>query len=534
MKTLIKTIIFSIIAFSGLLISCRTNFYQEPTLNSGTPSGGIANLGKYVAIGASIDAGFMDGALYTEGQNAAYPNLIANSIKAALPSSVFNQPTINSANGYNSYVSGQPVGRYVFLQITTCPSENLQRQQLASDNVIPSYVGNKSTLNNLAIPYLTSAQLNVPIGAIIASTVAGTNPAWYYDRIAPIPGTSYVSSIARQAKPTFFTVWIGYSEVLDYVQNGGVPSKALPTSAQFQQNLTILLDSLLANGATGVIANIPDLTLLPIVTNNNRRLIKTSDPICNSPISTSSTSGSVGAYKFTKNDSINFNSHFTTPIFKSGTNNGFVYFSSGTGKSTFIGSTTATSGVVDQLNLPPSTDLLISNTANADLVVSKTQYLDSLSLGPINYNCAIGNRGHWGITTPIPNNQVLDHHEIANIRAVIAGYNQVISSLVTSFNQNGTKLAFVDLYSFYNELTLNGVTTTNTTSVLPVFATGIVYASQPQLGPDFGGFYSLDRIHPTPKGQALIANEFLKVINKTYNANLPLIDVNQYRGNVVP
>jgi len=49
-----------------------------------------------------------------------------------------------------------------------------------------------------------------------------------------------------------------------------------------------------------------------------------------------------------------------------------------------------------------------------------------------------------------------------------------------------------------------------------------------------GGVVSLDGIHFTPKGNALLANEFLKAINNKYMANVPLIDANKYRSTLFP
>jgi len=40
------------------------------------------------------------------------------------------------------------------------------------------------------------------------------------------------------------------------------------------------------------------------------------------------------------------------------------------------------------------------------------------------------------------------------------------------------------------------------------------------------GLFGLDGIHPTNTGYAVIANEFLKVINSTYGTNFPLADLN--------
>ena len=41
-----------------------------------------------------------------------------------------------------------------------------------------------------------------------------------------------------------------------------------------------------------------------------------------------------------------------------------------------------------------------------------------------------------------------------------------------------------------------------------------------------------DGVHPTAQGQAIIANEFLKVINSKFGANYSLIDVSTIPGSI--
>jgi hypothetical protein len=40
-----------------------------------------------------------------------------------------------------------------------------------------------------------------------------------------------------------------------------------------------------------------------------------------------------------------------------------------------------------------------------------------------------------------------------------------------------------------------------------------------------GGFYSLDAVYPGATGHALIANDLLVLLNRTYHRSFPLIDV---------
>jgi hypothetical protein len=45
-----------------------------------------------------------------------------------------------------------------------------------------------------------------------------------------------------------------------------------------------------------------------------------------------------------------------------------------------------------------------------------------------------------------------------------------------------------------------------------------------------GGFFSYDGVHPSSRGYAIVANEFLKVINQKWNANIPYVDVMSVPG----
>jgi lysophospholipase L1-like esterase len=49
-----------------------------------------------------------------------------------------------------------------------------------------------------------------------------------------------------------------------------------------------------------------------------------------------------------------------------------------------------------------------------------------------------------------------------------------------------------------------------------------------------GGYFSLDGVHPNPRGQALLANEFIRVINARFGATLPPVDIRLYRQNILP
>jgi hypothetical protein len=45
-----------------------------------------------------------------------------------------------------------------------------------------------------------------------------------------------------------------------------------------------------------------------------------------------------------------------------------------------------------------------------------------------------------------------------------------------------------------------------------------------------GGLFSLDGVHLTGQGYAIIANEFIHAINDTYGASVPTVSVTEYPG----
>jgi lysophospholipase L1-like esterase len=49
-----------------------------------------------------------------------------------------------------------------------------------------------------------------------------------------------------------------------------------------------------------------------------------------------------------------------------------------------------------------------------------------------------------------------------------------------------------------------------------------------------GSAFSLDGVHLTPRGYALVANKIIKTINEKYKSTIPAVDVNKYSGVLFP
>jgi len=118
----------------------------------------------------------------------------------------------------------------------------------------------------------------------------------------------------------------------------------------------------------------------------------------------------------------------------------------------------------------------------------------------------------YGLTpfTPVDNQYVLDANEVALTREHVISFNNTIISVAASKG-----LAVFDAYTFLNNVKQYG---------LEVDGIGLnsTFVS--------GGLFSLDGVHLTPRGYAIVANQFINAINAKYGSNIPLADVAAYTG----
>jgi lysophospholipase L1-like esterase len=150
--------------------------------------------------------------------------------------------------------------------------------------------------------------------------------------------------------------------------------------------------------------------------------------------------------------------------------------------------------------------IIQDNAGNARQAVPGELIL--LSTPQMNFTC-LG----WGSYVAIPKQYVLTTDELQFIRAATTTFNGFIKQEATKYH-----LAYVDMYSYLG-------------TVASGFAyNGINYNAQFVTG----GAFSLDGVHLTPRGYALVANEIIKTINSYYHSTIPYTDVNKYDGIIFP
>ncbi len=97
---------------------------------------------------------------------------------------------------------------------------------------------------------------------------------------------------------------------------------------------------------------------------------------------------------------------------------------------------------------------------------------------------------------------VLDPGEIATIEQRIQTFNQIIAA-----NASAQGFALADIHALYQQLAAHP----------PGFG-GVTLSTRYN-----GGLFSLDGVHPSNTGYALVANGFLKTINTAFGMSIPLI-----------
>lgn len=113
-------------------------------------------------------------------------------------------------------------------------------------------------------------------------------------------------------------------------------------------------------------------------------------------------------------------------------------------------------------------------------------------------------------SNPVPNQFVLDATEQTAVRTATTAFN---AAIVAKANERG--LAVFNANTFFSQVASSGIVTNGVNNTAGFIA---------------GNLFSLDGVHPTPRGYAIVANEMIRVINSTYGAKVPQVNPNDYRG----
>lgn len=471
---MIKNIKWLLMA-SLVIVSCNSDDEAtvDPNSTDGTPlTAGSADFSKYVALGDSFAAGFSDNALFAEGQKNSYPNIIATQF-ALVGGGEFVTPFMaDNIGGFSSGgVQIPQFGPRLFLAPGNVPTPV---SGVSGTDISTKLTG---SFNNFGIPGAKSVHLDF---AGYGSSAG--NP--YFARMASNPMATVVDD-ALAGSPTFFSLWIGGNDVLGYATSGGVSTNPITPTATFNTVYNALIAKLTAGGRKGVVANLPYVNTLPYFT---------TVPYNPVPLD-ATTAGMLNSGYTSYNNGLLF-----------AQSNGLITADEVARRTISFSASSSNKVVIVDEYLTDLTGYGIPSyrqATNEDLVVLPARSFIGTTVGgnPLQIN---------GVSVPLADNWVLTKNEIAEIKAATDEYNNTIQSAATA-----NDLAFVDAKSVMDRLNSSTGIVANNYTMTATYVTG--------------GTFSLDGIHPSPRGYALIANEFLKAINAKYGSNFKGVNIGTYR-----
>lgn len=427
----------------------------------------------YISVGASFTAGYTDGAMFKAAQENSFPNILAGKFGTE-----FIQPLMDDNIGGLVY-GGTAVQPPRFYFNGAGPARLPATPTTELTTVL------SGPFHNFGAPGAKSFHLGVPgYGAL--------NP--YFGRMASSPSASVLGD-ALATNPTFFTLSeIGGNDVLGYALSGGSGVDQIgnfdPSSYGgsditdpnvFASVFSGMVTALTANGAKGVVANVPYITDLANFTTVPH------NPV---PLDGATAGALSGAYA----------------PYNGGIQQAFAYL-------------VAVTPMTQEMASAEIAKRTISFSAGQNAVVIVDEDLTDLSaFGIPSYRHAtaddllllasstvigttVGGNPQLinGLTVPLADNWVLTPQEQASIMTATDAYNTTIAAVASS-NPN---IALVDFKGVLTEAS-SGIQFDNYT-----MTTNLVT----------GGLVSLDGVHLTARGYALMANKILAAMDVEFGSN---------------
>ncbi len=472
----IKYLLLSV--FMLALWSCETDVvnpdevYPEPFVEIDS---GDTDFSTYVSLGASITAGTSDASTFLLSQVNSYPNMLANVMSMA-GGGEFTQPYVNDNVGgltlFGNVIAGP---RLYFNGAGPVPVDGTPTTEVS--NIMPG------PYNNLGVPGMQAIHALAPGYGSLEGLLAGqANP--YFVRMASSPGTSILQDALAQS-PTFVSVWLGGNDALGFATSGG--TGALTTSADFDFAIGTTVGALAQAGADGILINVPDVTaiaFLNTIPHNAIPLDQATADLLNGGFAAYN-----GALMMLQTVGLISGEEAAarTIVFVAGQNAITIEDSDLTDLSVLGLPNWRMATAADKIVLPASG--LLGTTVGGD---------------PTQIN---------GVSIPLADNLVLTASEVMEAQAAITSYNATISALASQYGW-----AHWDSHAVLNQVVSAGypMDTFNLTADLV-----------------FGGLFSLDGVHPTARGNALIAKLMMAEIDATYGSNLSDagVDIGDYPTN---
>lgn len=438
---------------------------------------GTADFSNYVAVGASFTAGFADGALFIASQGNSFPNILSQQF-SAIGGGELTQPLMSDN------VGGLLLGG---VQITN--------PRLFFNGAGPALLDATPTtevtdilsgqFSNMGVPGAKSFHLLANGYGNVAGVATGqANP--YFARMASSPNASMLEDALAQNASFFTLSEMGGNDVLSFATSGGsgvdqtgnfdpttYGSNDITDPVVFAGTMDAVVNALTANGAKGAVTTVPYVTSLPYFT---------TVPYNPVPLDEGTAALLNGGYAQYNGGLLQAEGAGLISADERAART--VAFSEGNN-----------AVVIEDEDLTDLSALGLPNyrqTTSDDLMVlTSASFIGTI----VNNDPLLIN----GLSVPLADQWVLTITETASVITATDAYNVTIESIAGSKG-----LAFVDLNAILEQASTTGIVFDDFT-----LDTSLV----------FGGLVSLDGVHLTARGYALMANKFLEAIDATYGSN---------------
>ncbi|TVQ19024.1 MAG: hypothetical protein EA361_01025, partial [Bacteroidetes bacterium] len=233
-----------------LLILFLSAVSCEPEISEFKPGSGNADFSVFVTIGDSQTAGFANNELYKSGQIVSFANIISRQL-LHVGGGEFKQPLMRDELGFGNKLSlGFVADCYGDSLLLPVPSGGIPDETNTSN-----IFAEEGPFHNLGVPGAKILHLQAPVNST-------GNPFYsYFARFASAPSTSVLLD-AMSLNATFFSLWIGTSDILDYAMTGGTGNPVIDTH-EFSTLYHSVLMTLTSGNAAGIVANIPNVLNAP-------------------------------------------------------------------------------------------------------------------------------------------------------------------------------------------------------------------------------------------------------------------------------
>ncbi|MFT5218879.1 MAG: lysophospholipase L1-like esterase [Planctomycetota bacterium] len=490
------------VSTATILAACGADISNS--VGGGTPSSGSADFSTFVSVGDSLTAGYADGALYRDGQLNSYPAILAQQF-AKVGGGAFTQPLMPVGGTGSLSITGigaipgirdrlvlvptgkptSPVGPFAITPVVT--------------SSIDTRVG-AGGFNNTGVPGAKSFHLPTPgYGAVSAAAIGAGSVNPFFARFSSSDGTTVLTDALAQT-PSFFVLWIGNNDILSYATGGGVgvdQTGNADVSTYGAEDITDpgyfatggtgaatglpgypgIAGALAAGGAKGVLVNIPNVSTIPYFT---------TIPFMSIPLDAAQVAGLQAALGDPYNAGLDA-AVVGVAITQVEADSRYLNFVVGINPVLIFDEDLTNIGA-GQMRFATADDYIV-------LLASPKIGVDSA--------------GMYGISVPLADLDVLTATEAAAVQTASTAYNATIKATADA----SADLLLFDASAVLAELNETGL----------FYGTGGITSQFAQ-----GGGFSLDGVHPTARGYAVIANLIIDTINTGFGATIPKVDPGQY------